>query len=159
MISRLPNKYTPFEFAWNTVFQRYRTDILSKQTQWWKEEDIYDKSCGNSTVGAYFIAQLYVSLIYLELQKGYVNNWSYIETKYDFENMFNNFICKDINIRFMLEDMGLILSDYGINTMNVEGTNIVEPSLDVIANTNLINILTNHNSIIASPCSSIFQNC
>ena len=56
MISRLPNKYTPFEFAWNTAFQRYRTDILSKQTQWWKEEDIYDKSCGNSTVGAYFIA-------------------------------------------------------------------------------------------------------
>ena len=160
IIGNIHININPIQISWNTAFNYFKSNILTNQSEWWKNEDIYDKSCKLYTINNFLLAQIYCTLIYYEF-KTIGKNLTLLESKYDYTNMSKCFKCSNIDIKKMLEFYGIYLNNVsiGINSIGIENTFIIEPSINYY-NSNLISIIDLHNSIINQSCINLLNiNC
>ena len=155
---------------YDEMFLKYRDTIVALFTTQWKQEDIQGDSCVQLSSTQYFLAFLYVLLLYSE-RKEMLTLDSVLLEKYSVAEMKACFGCLGISIDKLLEIAGISLVAEkpcdGINTLQVQGNYgigqkncEVALSLPSVAKFDLLQILdSNRTKSILIPSNCINNGC
>lgn len=139
------------DFYMSRMFGLYRESILNLHKKQFKEEDVRGKSKQHYFIQQYYLAFLYVYLIFLEVKEGVYTDWSYYENKYEISKYRKAFACHNIDLDDLLAIYDLPLKTNascvsGINSMAIEKCFIVEPStlaVPIIETADIASLLAN----------------
>ena len=152
MFVRIPNSYNQLELNILNSFDYYKSTIYALHHTLWNEEDIEGKgNCILYKLGKYNLAILYVSLIWLDIQAGYMT-WNQIKTKYEIDRLQQCYACEDISLTKLFEFFGLQIIEEGTENMGIENSLFIEENIQ--NNYQLTDaLLVYYNSIQNNPCS------
>ena len=148
------NNTTIIDDYWKEYYQLYRTTIVSTIQNGWKQEDVWGITCDYNIVRKFQYTFFYVLMIYLEIKRGIVTDWTYYEVKYDILNVRKCLTCYGIRLDDVFDIFNLNNGEYGIENIGIELTYEVEPdTLPITGGSRYymyhgLNYTTIHNNLI-----------
>jgi hypothetical protein len=113
---------------YNLLFKTFKEDVIADHLKVFDKEDVNGWDCGHLNSALWYMAFMY-SILYKKDYLSGLYNASDLRVKYKLNELKRCLECRKIPILYMLELLGVITavsSVYGVNTMTVESSFIVE---------------------------------